>query len=165
MDQRDFPSLTQAFHRPTGDDAQAAAQLIAISGPLQGASFALEAESITIGRRPENTIRVPSHEVSKTHCTITRVEPDHFAIVDEGSKNGTFVNGRELKADERLQLTSGDTIAICDSTFFFLGPRGAADSSGSDEIRVDLDAAAKEAAGLIETCSDMLALRQSRRRR
>lgn len=47
--------------------------------------------------------------ISRLHCTILD-EDDHFAIRDEDSSNGTYVNGVKLKPLEVIQLKHGDII-------------------------------------------------------
>ncbi|NIM94880.1 MAG: FHA domain-containing protein [Anaerolineales bacterium] len=49
--------------------------------------------------------------ISRLHCTILD-EDDHFAIRDEDSSNGTYVNEEKLVPLEPAQLLDGDTIDI-----------------------------------------------------
>jgi pSer/pThr/pTyr-binding forkhead associated (FHA) protein len=69
--------------------------------PLRGAT--------TIGRGAECDIVLPSRFVSRVHA---RLEPkgERFAIIDAGSKNGVFVNGRLLKTAHLL--APGDEVRI-----------------------------------------------------
>lgn len=54
-------------------------------------------EKISIGRSPANKIQIPNGTVSGRHCTIERISENSFLIVDEGSTNGTKVNGRRIR--------------------------------------------------------------------
>jgi hypothetical protein len=63
---------------------------------------------ITIGRLPENTVRIENLAVSGHHARIVW-EDDHFAIEDSNSLNGTFVNNLRI---HRCALKHGDTILI-----------------------------------------------------
>jgi hypothetical protein len=49
--------------------------------------------------------------ISRLHCTILDAD-DHFALRDEDSSNGTFVNGEKLTALEPLMLHDGDLIDV-----------------------------------------------------
>jgi len=139
-------------------------RIIAINGPIKGAAFELEEEATTIGRRRDNLIQLPVAGVSKLHCIVERDESGTFYITDRDSTNGTEVNGRRLKAGIRQQLTDGDTIAILDSTFFFLNPAGST-ASVPDEIKVDFQSAVDEARGVLGDSEEFFALREARRQR
>jgi Nif-specific regulatory protein len=89
--------------------------LIAIAGPLTGATFDLVAEEVSIGRNPDNELCVPSKWVSRSHCQI-RKEQDQLKIIDLKSSHGTFVNGIPVK--ERI-LEKGDRIGVGDCLFLY----------------------------------------------
>ena len=103
------------------------AALRIVSGPLVGRMFFLTEEhrSITVGRANICDISFPgSRYFSKTHFRIDIVPIDseqtigrdyNVKLVDCGSTNGTFVNGRkvttkELRDNDRIQL--GDTTIV-----------------------------------------------------
>lgn len=160
MSQNYQQSMTQAFYSA---DAQrftsTTARLFAIDGPLMGMSFPLATESATIGRHKDSTVSLPSPGVSKTHCTIVREADDHYCIIDQGSRNGTEVNGRLLEPNSRLQLAHGDRINICEASFFFLNPKNTADVFVWEKIDVDRNAASEEAAELLKAFPDIIGLR------
>lgn len=62
-----------------------------------------------IGRTEDADIRVDKTEVSRCHAMIT-VQGTTAVIEDLGSKNGTYVNGRQLDGPETLN--NGDEIWI-----------------------------------------------------
>jgi pSer/pThr/pTyr-binding forkhead associated (FHA) protein len=70
--------------------------------------FDLAARSTRVGRHEENDIVLAGPTVSARHATIRR-EPVGTVIEDEGSLNGTFVNG-ELVQQQLLE--AGDRIQI-----------------------------------------------------
>jgi len=87
--------------------------------PLSGSSTAevlLTANGLTIGREASNTICVEESIVSARHC---RIESDGtgFVLMDQESKNGTFVNGL---AAVRVRLSHGDEIQVGHARFYFL---------------------------------------------
>lgn len=56
----------------------------------------LARERMTIGRRADNDICLPLPTVSAEHAAVITVLDDSF-LEDLGSRNGTLVNGREVK--------------------------------------------------------------------
>ncbi len=69
----------------------------------------------TLGRHPDNAVRLADREVSKEHASIERLG-SQFLLRDLGSSNGTFVNGRRVR---ELKLKDGDEIVLgnCRLTF------------------------------------------------
>lgn len=68
----------------------------------------LDHTPFTIGRRPDRDLVVADSRVSRDHASIVS-ENGEFAVIDEGSKRGTFVNGSlarraDLKPGDRLEF-------------------------------------------------------------
>lgn len=63
----------------------------------------------TIGRGAENDIVLPEPECSRKHCEIAYRE-NQWVVRDNDSRNGTFVNDRQITGEYPLQ--SGDVIRI-----------------------------------------------------
>jgi FHA domain/Domain of unknown function (DUF4388) len=64
---------------------------------------------LRIGRSETQDLTLPHHEVSRRHAVIQVGGPRHIAIRDEGSQNGTVVNGHVVRRaplldHDRLQL-------------------------------------------------------------
>jgi PAS domain-containing protein len=76
--------------------------------PERGSSFAVGNGTFGIGRHSNNQIVLNSGNVSKRHCVLV-VDNTKVAIEDQGSSNGTFVNGK-LAAKRDLQ--PGDRISV-----------------------------------------------------
>ncbi|HEY4186159.1 MAG TPA: sigma 54-interacting transcriptional regulator [Polyangia bacterium] len=74
-----------------------------------------------IGRSPEATIQISSPMVSRQHARLV-INPRLAMISDQGSQNGTRVNGERIQGD-RL-LTYGDIIGFGDVTAAFVEDRG-----------------------------------------
>lgn len=55
----------------------------------------LSAREIAIGRDPTNDLVLDSGSVSRTHCRLVAIEGAAI-VLDEGSKNGTWLNGRPV---------------------------------------------------------------------
>jgi pSer/pThr/pTyr-binding forkhead associated (FHA) protein len=52
---------------------------------------------LKVGRGSDCDIVIDSTAISRHHCTLRRVE-SHWTVVDEGSSNGSFVNGERITA-------------------------------------------------------------------
>jgi pSer/pThr/pTyr-binding forkhead associated (FHA) protein len=77
--------------------------------------YQLEGDSVSVGRRSDNNIRLDDPTVSGTHAIIS-LKPDPYldgqvvaTLVDFNSTNGVFVNGMQVK---QQKLNSGDVIRI-----------------------------------------------------
>ena len=88
--------------------ARGAALVIRAGGGRAGESFALEADRITIGRRPDSDVFLDDVTVSRDHAVVVRRGSDHF-LDDCGSLNGTYVNRRRI---ESHRLADGDELQI-----------------------------------------------------
>ena len=83
----------------------------------EGREFVLDTHPLTLGRAPENDVRLDGDEfASSKHA---RIEPrrDGVWVEDVGSTNGTFVNGARLEEPRRLR--PGDVVRIGDTDLRF----------------------------------------------
>jgi hypothetical protein len=71
--------------------------------------FPLRRESTSIGRGKDTNLLLPDISVSRHHATLQQLDADTYGIIDEGSQNGTKVNGKPIK---KRKLKSGDQIQI-----------------------------------------------------
>ena len=72
---------------------------------------------MTIGRSPECTLVLDFNYISRVHARVEPVETG-YVVTDNGSTNGTFLNGERIVAPHRL--ASGDYLAIADVSITFL---------------------------------------------
>ncbi len=97
----------------------------------------LPAASVTIGRSSENDLVLRDGRLSRHHCRIEYVEGEWF-VVDVGSQNGTWLNGRRVR---RSPLSEGDEVRV-GGTRLTLMPKGAAPEddtrSGDTAVMGDL---------------------------
>jgi serine/threonine protein kinase len=92
-------------------------QLLVISGPDQGRSFALiEGQPLVIGRGEAATARLSDAHVSRRHCQAI-VEEGRFFVEDAGSSGGTLVNGQPITKQE---ICPGDVVRIGGTELRFL---------------------------------------------
>ena len=73
-----------------------------------GETFPLEQERLTIGRSPECDIFLDDVTVSRHHAVLVK-RGRGYAIEDEGSLNGTYVNRRRVDSKE---LEDGDEVQV-----------------------------------------------------
>ena len=90
-------------------------QLVMRNGPNPGAIFSLDAEIITIGRDPSNTISVNDPEISRQHAKMVQ-QGGRIVIQDNGSTNGTLVNGNRIPGQHVLK--SGEMISLGEDIVF-----------------------------------------------
>src|ERR1041385_3133759 len=107
-------------------------RLAAISGKHKGAVFALDNDTLVIGRETAATVCLADAAVSRRHSKIEK-QDDGFVITDLESLNGTFVNDVPVK---RRLLEHGDRVRIGDSQFLFLTHEGDSRSKSSD-VRIE----------------------------
>jgi pSer/pThr/pTyr-binding forkhead associated (FHA) protein len=72
------------------------------------AEYNLTKERYTVGRLPDNDIRIDNPAVSAHHSLIINILNDSF-LEDLNSTNGTYVNGKLIK---KYALADGDVITI-----------------------------------------------------
>lgn len=68
--------------------------------------FALESESISIGRLPDQDLVLPDAFVSRRHAVIHRINKK-YELTDQASSHGTYVNGARV---EHAILQPGDVV-------------------------------------------------------
>ena len=91
-------------------------RLVGSQGVYAGHIFEVTSASVVIGRESDNPVPLPNDATtSRRHATILKVD-DGYSIRDEGSSNGTFVNGARITEQK---LTSGDEIQIGGTKFRF----------------------------------------------
>ena len=78
------------------------ARLIVVFGPDQGREFNLVASETMVGRALDCNVVLNDPTVSKHHCKVYR-EGDRYFIEDQGSGNGTKLNGSKIKIKTRLK--------------------------------------------------------------
>ncbi len=80
----------------------------------------LDKSRLTIGRAKDNDIVLDSPGVSRFHAEIHKDDEDNLWIIDLGSKNGTFVNGKRIEGKFPLKLW--DVITIDDNDLEIIDP-------------------------------------------
>lgn len=81
--------------------------IVTLNGNVLG-EYPLDRECLTIGRKPDNDIRIDNLAISGHHAQIITILNDSF-IEDLNSTNGTYVNSKPIK---KHALRDGDIITI-----------------------------------------------------
>jgi len=84
--------------------------LIIYEGELKGQRWIIEQDQVIIGRGSDCDIVLPERQSSRQHAQIER-DKDGYLLRDLASKNGTCVNGQEVR-DKPYRLKDGDEIQI-----------------------------------------------------
>src|SRR5512144_3042894 len=72
------------------------------------AEYNMTKERYTVGRLPDNDIRIDNAAVSGHHSLIINILNDSF-LEDLNSTNGTYVNGKLIK---KHALQNGDVVTV-----------------------------------------------------
>ncbi|MFO0969890.1 MAG: SpoIIE family protein phosphatase [Gemmataceae bacterium] len=100
------------------------AVLAFLKGANQGGTMELQGDKIVLGRNGDCAVVLNVPAVSREHAVIRRIS-GKFYIEDMKSRNGTFVNNKEVTT--RTPLKDNDRIKICDNllAFYEASPRAA----------------------------------------
>ena len=112
--------------------------LIAQSGPLRGQRWVLTASNLVIGRDSDCDIIITDNIVSRHHAVIAKRDSEW--VVEDTSKNGTYVN--EKTVDSTKTLNDGDFISIATAVQIVFVSSDATvplDINYSQERRMSLD--------------------------
>lgn len=87
----------------------------------------------TIGRGEENNFVLPDRWISRSHAMLQCMDTGDFYLIDLGSRNGSFVNGRRVSIP--VILHHGDRLTFGQTELIFYSPsrRSAADEDGDDD--------------------------------
>jgi serine/threonine-protein kinase len=83
--------------------------LVCMSGQYRGNCILLNQQTTTVGRSSQNMLNLDDISVSRKHAAF-HISKQGVFISDQGSKGGTFLNGRRIVRMERLQ--PGDVVLI-----------------------------------------------------
>lgn len=92
-------------------------KLVAINAPGRF-EILIDSADVVIGKKQELVDKVISYNkmISRKHCRVMCANGAYF-ISDEGSANGTFVNGARVAPGQRCPINRGDIIRLADSDF------------------------------------------------
>jgi pSer/pThr/pTyr-binding forkhead associated (FHA) protein len=104
-------------------------QLTISEGREAGKEFVFDQDSVLIGRSTDCDVALFDPGVSRKHCRIF-LDGDGYAVEDQGSANGTLVNGSPVS---KQALADGDSLTLGPVTFLF-AMMTAEESTGEEEL-------------------------------
>ena len=66
---------------------------------------------VTLGRSRQRDVPLSEKSVSRHHLTVMR-DGARFKVRDEGSQNGSFVNGRQIEGGDFVEVESGASMRV-----------------------------------------------------
>ena len=91
-------------------------RMVGTQGTYAGHIFEIHSASVVMGREGTNEIALPNDTTaSRRHATVSN-SGGEFTIRDEGSSNGTFVNGARITSQ---RLMPGDEVQVGGTRFRF----------------------------------------------
>jgi hypothetical protein len=113
------PELRANPVRPPAERLGRAGRLVVLSSPSleEGRAYALDSVALTVGRGAQNDL--PLRGDGFASAVHARVEPRNGGVwlTDEGSTNGTFLNGERLERERKLDR--GDVIKVGETELRF----------------------------------------------
>jgi pSer/pThr/pTyr-binding forkhead associated (FHA) protein len=88
-------------------------------GKEPGRIYEVRKESLSIGRSRESDIFLEDLAVSRLHASIVNQGNGNFALRDEGSANGTKVNGQPVNKYQPCPLQEGDKVQLGQTVLVF----------------------------------------------
>ncbi|NDW21187.1 FHA domain-containing protein [Alteromonas hispanica] len=95
--------------------------MLILQNKKNGESIDLDKPRITVGRDASNLIALSDADISGFHAEF-HCEDDDVFLVDLGSSNGTFVNGKPLNG--RIRVKAWDAIRFASLEFELTDPQG-----------------------------------------
>lgn len=89
---------------------------------------------IKIGSTPTSDVQLASTYVSSSHAEITLLDTGEIILEDLNSTNGTFVNGKQIKANQEISIRRGDRIRFADTELVWSRIPSLPNNSGYDQI-------------------------------
>ena len=88
------------------------AYLIVVSGGIPGTMVRVNDRGTTLGRSADSSFQISDITVSRQHAFLSVDEIGTIYLRDDGSTNGTFVNGKRVTAYGQVSLNDGDRIQL-----------------------------------------------------
>lgn len=119
-----------------------------VSGTHEGKIIPIKDEKFLIGRGESCQLRPKSESISRKHCAIVQKD-GRLLLVDLKSRNGTFINEKQVSPDKAKILKNGDRLRCGQLEFEILLEVGIANSKQPEVQSV------KEAAGRMTEQSNL----------
>lgn len=87
----------------------------------------------TVGRSDDNNLVLSDRWISRNHAMLQHMDTGEYYLIDLGSRNGSFINGRRVSVP--VTLRNGDNITFGQTKFvFYCPPPKPASPIGSDDF-------------------------------
>ena len=90
----------------------------------------------TLGRDHSNSIQVDGSLVSRNHALIRKLGPSQYYVLDVGSRNGSYINGRRVLTPSLME--NGDRITLGNCEITFIHDSESTEIFNSGETQVDM---------------------------
>ncbi|GAC1639628.1 MAG: hypothetical protein NVS4B12_00190 [Ktedonobacteraceae bacterium] len=119
-----FPAMDGGFGANDGDKTMmrptSGLGLVRVEeGKEPGREYKIVKESLSIGRSRESDIFLEDLAVSRLHASVVNQGNGQYALKDEGSANGTKVNGQQVNKFQIFPLQEGDRIQLGQTVLVF----------------------------------------------
>ncbi|NJL00625.1 MAG: adenylate/guanylate cyclase domain-containing protein [Spirulinaceae cyanobacterium SM2_1_0] len=88
----------------------------------------ISGNSWTVGRGDDNNFVIPDVWISRSHALLQATEVGEFYLIDLGSRNGTFLNGRRVSVPAKLH--DGDRLSFGQTDLEFHSPTSSKTTAG-----------------------------------
>lgn len=87
---------------------------------VTGEKIELGKPSFMLGKNPEKSdyAVADNTNISRVHAVIT-MRNGRYYVMDQNSTNGTFINGRKIKAGQETEILPGDCLMLANEEFIF----------------------------------------------
>lgn len=87
---------------------------------VTGEKIELGKPSFVLGKNPEKSdyAVADNMNISRVHAVIT-MRNGRYYVMDQNSTNGTFINGRIIKAGQETEILPGDCLMLANEEFIF----------------------------------------------
>jgi RND superfamily putative drug exporter len=92
------------------------------SGERRGQLVEVTGSDFEIGRDDSCDLVIPDPTVSARHASLSVLPTGRIVLEDLGSRNGTFVNGRQIYAE--TELAGGERVRLGDTVVTLVGQKG-----------------------------------------
>ena len=102
---------TIVTNSPVGQRLESVAECTPVSYLMFNKKKMNLVEKLTIGRSSDCELVIDNKLVSRFHASIQKIKDAYF-LKDEGSTNGTLLNGQKIDSAKFYKLAPGDKITI-----------------------------------------------------
>lgn len=110
------------------------AYLVVVSGPGIGKHYKLRSHAVLIGRAEECDVVLEAPGVSRRHCELRWTADDGWTVHDQGSTNGTFVDGSPVGRGKPLPIHGTVTLGESVLTLTAADPADADSSPQAHDV-------------------------------